>query len=227
MPFYIFRCIFIGMQILYFFILSFTVLISIFYLFQKNAGLIYLKCLSPILFLTFFLEIFSHFIVKEKGIEAKTFVYYNPLTTIEFVYYLWMIRTIITNRIAKKVFLSLIIIYPIAAGINIFFFQGRTGFHVSTYSFGCLMIVTCCIYYFYELFLIPHSVNPLSQSSFWICTGLLFYYAFTYPMFGLVNLITSLPLVIINNIGNIIYLLNVLLYSMFSIAYLCRIRIRK
>jgi magnesium-transporting ATPase (P-type) len=159
--------------------------------------------------------------------KANTYILYNPFTCFEFVFYFFVIREIVKNETAKKVLLILMIVYPIGAITNIYFFQGKTQFHVFTYSIGCLLIVGCCIYYFYELFLLPNSVNLLKQPPFWICTALLFFYAFTYPFFGLSNLLTNLPNTILIPLIQITRLLNNILYSLFSIAFLCRLRIRR
>jgi ABC-type dipeptide/oligopeptide/nickel transport system permease component len=90
-----------------------------------------------------------------------------------------------------------------------------------------MIIILLCIYYFYELFLMPRFVTLLQQPSFWICTGLLFFYACSFPVFGFTNFVGSLPKVIRHNLAFLLYVLNVLLYSMFSIAFLCRLRITK
>jgi hypothetical protein len=70
------------------------------------------------------------------------------------------------------------------------------------------------------------TVNLLRQPAFWICTGLLFFYTCSFPIYGLFNYLNRAPLIIKKNIGVIILLLNVLLYSSFTIAFLCRIRVK-
>jgi hypothetical protein len=52
----------------------------------------------------------------------------------------------------------------------------------------------------------------------------LFYYTCSFPIFGLLNFLSSNP--IGKNIQIIIILLNVFLYSSFTIAFLCRLRVR-
>jgi hypothetical protein len=42
-----------------------------------------------------------------------------------------------------------------------------------------------------------------------------------------VNFMNSAPQIIIRNLMNILMIINVLSYSLFTIAFLCRIRIRK
>lgn len=193
---------------------------------KKNNNNLYLKLFPFFLIIAVIVELLGPFLLQIKK-QQNTLLLYNVFGAFEIVFYIWVIREIIRNSKVKKIILFILLLYPLAAFINIFFFQGRHGFHSFTYALGCLLIVISCIYYFYELFLFPHSVNLLRQPAFWICTALLFFYTFTYPIYGLSNLMTSLPKIILINLERIVYLLNVLLYSMFSIAFLCRIKIRK
>jgi hypothetical protein len=101
-------------------------------------------------------------------------------------------------------------------------------FHTVTYSLGCIIIVALSIYYFFELFQRTSAVNLLRQPAFWICSGLLFYYTCTFPLYGFNNIVTSsLPNPVIQNLFIVFQLLDVLLYLSFTIAFLCRLRVRK
>lgn len=205
----------------------FSVLAGLFGIVKKKLNNnLYLRIFPFFLIIALIVELLGLFLLRIKK-QQNTLLLYNIFTSVEFTFYLWVIREIIRNNKVKKIMLFVLLFYPASALINIFFFQGKHGFHSFTYALGCLLIVTSSIYYFYELFLIPYSVNLLRQPSFWICTALLFFYAFTYPIYGLSNLMMSLPKIILINLERIVYLLNVLLYSMFSIAFLCRIKIRK
>jgi len=211
---------------IYIYAIFFSTLSGFFALYKRKLNTFYLKVFPFFLILTILVEFTGSFIIRVQKQENTTFLY-NFFTTFEFGFYIWVIREIIRNNKSKKILFFLMLFYPLVAIINIIFFQGKEGFHTFTYSLGCLLIVGCCIYYFYELFLMPHSVNLLRQPPFWICTALLFFYAFTYPIYGLSNLMMSLPRPILKNIEGIVTYLNVFLYSFFSIAFLCRIRIQK
>ena len=117
-------------------------------------------------------------------------------------------------------------LYALTAVINIVFIQKMKAFHTVTYAFGCLLIVVVCIFYFLELFRNPKSVKLTSNPAFWICSGLLFFYCCGFPLYGLLNFISGISL-IINNFFAIIIILNIFLYSLFTIAFLCRLKIRK
>ncbi|WP_133053943.1 hypothetical protein [Niastella yeongjuensis] len=151
---------------------------------------------------------------------------FNTFTTFEIIFYLYIIRCCLYNLKIRKIILWVMTIYPVLVLINSAFFQVKT-FHTSTYSFGCLLIVGACIYYFLELFQSTRSVNLLKEPAFWICSGLLFFYTCSFPLFGLWNHLHGLPGIILRNLSTVLQILNVLLYSLFSIAFLCRVRFRK
>jgi len=154
--------------------------------------------------------------------------YYNPYSILVCCYYFLTIYWIIHSKRVKRIIIYILILYPIAAAVNILFIQKADSFHTITYSIGGLIIVALCIYYFFELFQITPTMNLLRQPAFWICSGLLFYYSCTFPLYGFNNIVTaSVPLPIIRNLIFVFQILEVLLYLSFTIAFLCRLRVRK
>ena len=183
-----------------------------------------------------YLKTFPFFLLITLGVESANMLFiktdisaallYNTFTTFEIIFYLFIIRCCIYNLRIKRIILWIMAIYPVLVFINSAFFQVKT-FHTSTYSFGCLLIVGACIYYFFELFQSTHSVNLTREPAFWICSGLLFFYTCTFPLMGLWNHLHGLPGIILRNLFAVLQVLNVLLYSLFSIAFLCRIRFQR
>ncbi len=185
---------------------------------------IYLKLFPLFLLLTVVVIFIANYLSAHNGNNT---VLYNFFGAFEFCFYFFVLYRIIQKELMKKIVFWILCIYPVLALINIFFIQGLNSFHSITYALGCLLIVTICVYYFLELFQLDHSVNLARQPAFWICSGLLFFYACTFPIFGLLNFLRSLPYVILKNLETIIDLLNIFLYSSFTIAFLCRLRTRK
>lgn len=154
--------------------------------------------------------------------------YYNPYTIFVCCYYFLTIYWIIHSKKVKRIILFILFLYPAIALINIFFIQKVNSFHTITYSLGGLIIVALCIYYFFELFQVTRIVNLLHQPSFWICSGLLFYYSCSFPLYGFNNLlIASASPAVMKNLIIVFQILDVLLYLSFTIAFLCRVRVRK
>ncbi len=189
--------------------------------FQKQSPL-YLKLFPIFLFLAFGMEV-SGFVLSKRG--ERTLMLYNVYTTLEYVFYLWVLYRVIRNPKIRTVLRQLFWIYPLLALLNIQFVQ-KNNFHTITYSIGALLVVLTCIYYFLELFRSNHSIKLVRQPSFWICSGLLFYYCCSYPFFAVANFWQNPPVRIILDIQVIISIMNVLLYLSFTIGFLCRIKIR-
>jgi len=142
-------------------------------------------------------------------------------------YYLFLLRQIVHGRKAKAGILIFLAMYFLLSVTNIFLVQKTGVFNSITYTLGCLQIVATSIYFFWELFQQPYS-GPLGrQPAFWICSGLLFYYTCTLPVYGTINLLKVLPKVIRENLLTILVSLTILLYLSFTIAFLCRFKTRK
>ncbi|HRN57098.1 MAG TPA: hypothetical protein PLL71_11635, partial [Agriterribacter sp.] len=156
-----------------------------------------------------------------------TVTLYNVFTTIEFVFYFWMLRHMVKNARAKKLLHHSLWLYPVLVILNKLLLQKGLQFHTITFSLGGLLIVMATITYFFELFQFDKPVNLVREPSFWICSGLLFFYACTFPLYALINFLQDPSNIIIKNIASILAIVNILLYSSFIIAALCRIRIRK
>jgi hypothetical protein len=198
-------------------------LLASFTLFLQASTPQYLKSFPFFIALTIVVEIIGSLLKKD---FYTVTLLYSFFTAFEFVYYLLIIKYTIYNKKAKKTISWVLATYPVLVVINIFFIQPRT-FHSITYSLGCLLVVVACIYYFFEIFQSRYSVNLVREPAFWICSGLLFFYCCTFPLYGVWNLLPGLPRIILQNVNTILTLLNYLLYSLFSIAFLCRLGLRK
>jgi hypothetical protein len=151
----------------------------------------------------------------------------NVVQMVVIAFELYLLRAIVHGRKAKKVFLFFIFIYSLLSLLNFFLVQKTGVLNTMTYCLGCLLIVAACIYYFWELFQFKYSVSLVRQPAFWICSGLLFYYACSFPLYGLLNFVNALPRVILQNLMSILIFLNISLYLSFTIAFLCRLKTRK
>lgn len=199
-----------------------SLLVSSSLLFRRNSPG-YLKVFPLFLFITVVIEVIGWQLIMN-GINAT--LLYNIFTTLEFEFYLFLLYNIIRNVKFKHFILYALCIYPILVILNISIVQVNT-FHSVTYSFGCLLIVTVCIYYFLELFQLPKSIDLKSEPAFWICSGLLFFYCCSFPLFGLLNFLHSVSGVIMRNLASIVMILNILLYTSFIIAFICSLKSKK
>lgn len=207
---------------IYFMVISFLASLSVY--FTSRTDYFYLKLFPPFLLATIIVESIGNYL----GSTGKSnTVIYNFFTVFEFCFYLWIISLIVNNKQVVKIARFTAFLYLLIAAVNIIFIQKMKFFHSVTYSFGCLLIVIFCIYYFFELFKRPKSVKLKNNPAFWICSGLLFFYCCGFPLFGMANFLSNISPLIIKNLYSIVIILNVFLYSLFTIAFLCRIKTRK
>lgn len=190
--------------------------------FQKPAFR-YLRLFPVFLLITILVEVIGWILTQNR--INNSFLFY-PFSSIEFEFYLFILLNIIYNLKVKRIITILLVVYPILSIVNIYLIQAHT-FPSISFSIGCLLIVGFCIYYFFELFQLPRSVNLIQEPAFWICSGLLFFYCCSFPLFGLSNFMFKLSNVIRKNISFILTIMNVLLYSLFTISFLCRLKNNK
>jgi hypothetical protein len=184
----------------------------------------YMKYFSIFLLVNFLLESAASY----TALSHINNIFLNNMESLLVISFeLYLLREIVASPRAKRIFLYGFLLYPVVAIINIFLVQSSSNFHTMTYSLGSLLIVIACIYYFWELFQQKSSVDLVRQPGFWICSGLLFFYCCTLPVYGLTNFIISLPIVVRQNLLTILTVINICLYLSFTIAYLCRLKIKR
>lgn len=185
----------------------------------------FLKWFTPFLLLTFIVE-FSATRMASRGI-SNTWLY-NYFTTLEFTFYFIFFYNQLRVRLFKRFILGVAIGYPVIALTNIIFFQGRStfGFHTYTVMLGAILIVICCMIFFYELLRYPGTISLVRIPAFWIVTGLLFFYSFSFAAISLTNYLSKISYV--NNLfSQLLEKSNILLYILISIGLLCTLKSQK
>lgn len=203
--------------------LTLSLIVSLSVFFKLNPEDSYLKLFPPYLLLTLLIELLGYYL-RSRG--QSNVLLYNFFSLFEFCFYLVIISLVIRSASVKRTIMIVIALYTLTATINILFIQKIKVFHTMTYALGCLIVVTFCVYFFLELFRQPKSVRLANNPAFWICSGLLFFYCCGFPLYALINYWGGISKLVFRNFVQIVTLLNVFLYSLFTIAFLC-IRTRK
>jgi hypothetical protein len=184
----------------------------------------------PFIFFPFFLVLsiaVEYYGWKMSQKNFNTILLYNFFSLFEFIYYLYFFTYLFNSPTIKKSILLVIVLYLGFTILNIFLLQGKNTFHSHTYVLGCILIVVASIAYFYFLFRFPETGSLTRNPFFWIATGLMFYYTCTFSLYGLENFITEKMRYYNKVLFLITDLLNILLYTLFTIGFLCKINFRK
>ena len=192
-------------------------------LFIKKLGQARLTLFIPFLFLTNIVEWgsrYGYFTLH----NSNNWVL-NIFSNIEFLFYSYIFFTHTADPVYRKKIRIVFAVYFALALFNIFFIQGVTRFHSYTFLLGSLMIIYFCCNFYFDLIKMQHYINLIRYPLFWITSGLLFFYCgmFCYYIFyetyaykyfleyyKLFNVLTNI--------------FNILLYSCFSIAFICQQR---
>lgn len=209
----------------YIYMMVVSLLASLFHLVDAKAAR-YLRLFPLFLACSVFVEIRADIIRTGVG-SGNNLLLYNFFVIVEFIFYLYVLKSVIFSPSVKKKMNWIIFFFIVLTGTNQVISLKVENFQSVTYAMGSMLIVIYSIFYFYELFNLPEFVDLLREPSFWIVSGLLFYYTCTYPFTGMINHLASIPKLSYTTIEFLFTWTNVLLYLIFTIAFLCRIRIPK
>ncbi|MVT10723.1 hypothetical protein GO493_20800 [Chitinophaga sp. ysch24] len=203
------------------FIIILCLIIALLSKFQKNPPH-YLNSFIIYIILTITIEMFAWWYSLHR---KNNLIFYNFYTIPNITYLLYLVRSFLSNSKVIRMLDIFIIVYPGIALVNII----RTPHTFNTYAFliGCTLVVIATICYFYERIKYPGPQSLLKDPTFWISTGLLFYYTCSLPLNGILNFISNMPFYVYTTIYFINVVINIILYLLFSISFLCNLISRK
>ncbi len=184
----------------------------------------YFRYFPFLLIVTTIVEYYSWYL-GEHG--KSNVIIYNLYIIYEFGFYMLFLRMLINEYYKGPLILVTIFLYLLLTLVNIFFIQGINVFHTYTFILGDLIIVTFCVVYFNYFVRYTKVRNLFKEPVFWIVTGLLFSNAFSLPLVGITNFVTSIPERYQRILEFAINFMNILLYLLFTIGFLCKINSRK
>lgn len=130
--------------------------------------------------------------------------------------------------LSKKVYLSLLISFILLAVGNAVFYQGLLKGNSLVRSIEGIILIGLALYYFFDLLRRLDTPNPEKTFMFWVSIAMLIYFGGNILIFIYFNQIQSIGLQsdyakdLMLQIGFIGYILNIFLYTLYSIALVCR-----
>lgn len=103
-------------------------------------------------------------------------------------YLLWFYYFFISFGAAlqKKYAATFLFIFPVIYAVTIFM-QPLSAFQTISFVSGGILLLSCCIVFLLNEYSSNNTEKLTNNPHFWICTGLLIYYALTLPFIGLYN----------------------------------------
>lgn len=208
-------------QNIYFLTLWISVISGFIYVYKNQNYSNYLYI--PLFHLGFYcVEQYGEYLVNHNHLN---YWLYNYASTAQICFYTWIVSITYLQKSIRKKIAVVNLAYFLLAMANIIFFQGKHHFHTITYGLGSLMVIAVCGYYYYELFVYPTDKKLFKQADFWIVTTVLFFYVCSFPLFVLNNIyFTKVAMAIWPIIAAISDCINIIFYSLFTIAFLCKIK---
>ncbi len=190
----------------------------------KSNSPTYIKLFPLFLLIRLSIEISAKYFIKR---GQNNIPYYNFLSILEIVFYLYVFREIISIKYIRKVISILLFTIPIIIIMNILFFQGIYIFHTYTFTISAIILLILSSLYFYYTFKKTEIILLHKEPSFWLTTGIAFFFTSTISIMGISNYISILPKLIIAQMHSALLIVNCLFYILISIAFLCQINIQK
>ena len=162
-----------------------------------------------------------------KFLFATTNWIYRIYQPIEYVLLAGFFLSVIISSNKKKL---IIVSIPIVVAINLmnlFVYQQYKSLTTYAFLLAAFLFTVWSIFYFFQLFKSNDGENPAHIPAFWICTGILFFYAGTFFQMGFTNMIYKHNPDLAKKLYVINHLLNCVLYGMITYGFICQSKYRK
>ncbi|HTJ12996.1 MAG TPA: hypothetical protein VL547_13255 [Dinghuibacter sp.] len=152
---------------------------------------------------------------------------YNFFSLVETECYAAYFYGLLSRGWPRKVSMTFLWLYPLAWGYTTFGVFGLNNWN----SYGLTMESVFCLLmsgrYLYEVFTAEELTTLEDNTDFWIAAGMLLYFACQFPLMGMLNFLNLHLQELAKKYMNIYAVLNILLYTIYTYAFLCRIITRK
>ena len=196
--------------------------------FRKNWPWPY-RSFSLFLFVVLFVEIFA--VLWTAWLHAQFPVaynahngwIYNPFMIIEYLFYVFFfLRVLHLKKLQRKMLTLFAFLFTVWSILNMLLVQGISRLNTYSLLVSSLMVVYLSISYFLQLLRDRKIITLTKQPMFWIATGAFFYHLCSIPYFIFLNYTARTNLDLAISLSKIMAVLNWIMYSSYTIAFLCR-----
>ena len=203
-------------------VVAITFILSCLLLLKKETPL-YLKTFAPFILVDTLIGAFILYLTRK---SMQTIPLNNFLDLAKACFFVWVLKSIIQSRVIKRYATGAIMVLPIIICLDMLFWKDIGKFYSIIYVGVCMAVIFLSVFYFYELFKRTYSKNIVTDPRFWICSGLLFYYCISFQVYASTNFVKYLAINIDDLIRITLTTLNIFLYVLFSIAFVCERKLK-
>lgn len=153
--------------------------------------------------------------------------WYNCFMGVEF----WMLGyyhfLFLEKPLWRKFILGYLIIFPVVWLVLVFFIFGVMNWNSYLSILGSFFTILFSVLAYWQLFTARRLNRLRTTPEFWIATGLIIFYACNLPYLGTLNYLTRTMPEVSKKLLVLLQVLNIVMYSLFTYAFLCRIRLKK
>jgi uncharacterized membrane protein len=187
----------------------------------------HLKLFSILLGCTVITELFAIYLYRSVLKMETNMPLYNCFTLVEYWAYAFYFRLIIESRLVKQIITVFLFLFPPFWFITTFLVFGINNWNSYLMVAGSLSTVCLSFAYCYQVFIDTEMRELRNNREFWIATGLIFFYSCQLPYVGTLNFLLKNYLYLAQNLLVVLQVLNIVMYAVFTYAFLCRITTKK
>ena len=147
---------------------------------------------------------------------------YNCFLIPQYLFYLFFFYLVLKSKVTRKIILLLVIFYTIFSIVNIFFVQTPHAVKINVIIAGDIIVIYLTISFFIQLLKDPELINLVYEPLVWISIGAFIFHLGNLPYFMFINTLNRINLSLSLSLFKIVLILNTLMYSFFTISFLCK-----
>jgi hypothetical protein len=178
-----------------------------------------LRLLGAFLLITFAAESYANYLLYH---EIRNLYIYHLLVPVQYSLLAVIYAYAIENTIMKKVILISVPLFIATSALFASTIQPLTAYNSYAASIKNILLTVWVLCYYRELFVLLHVSHIEREPFFWISTGILFYSLGDFFVEGLMNYLISHNRALAEKMYYVYFLLNLLLYFTFMMAFLCK-----
>ncbi len=185
------------------------------------------RLFCPFLFATLLVEIFA--IAWSKGLHTTSWWnfsrnnlwIYNIYLVPQYLFYIYFFSKNLRSPRFRITGFCLAILYTFFTVYNLVWQQGLFVINYMTIILANFIVILFVVLYFIQLMKAKIVLRLSRQPLFWISTGAFIFHLGCLPCFILYNYVSSMDEILATSLFRIIVILNFIMYTLYSIAFLC------